>query len=275
MNNYYYIDTSKKKLSARDLPDWMLAHGIVSATTRDIAGYLSIPEGQVRQRMAMLRKRGEMVSPSRGLWVPVPPQYRTWGAPPPMAYIDSIMNHLGVAYCVGWLSAASIHGAGHQAAQVFQVAVGSYVADRTVGRSRLEFPVRDYVDKSLFSRMSTVDGSAFVATPAATMLMLASDFDLAAGPDNAVTVIVELYEQMEDWQSEAIASIAPSFSASAMQRLGWILSQFNDKGAPDSLREYCRELRPSKAYLDAGCGTSGRHVADWNLVVNRAVEPDL
>ena len=45
----------------------------------------------------------------------VPPQYASWGAPPPGWYIDDLMRHEGRPYYVGLLKAAELHGATHQA----------------------------------------------------------------------------------------------------------------------------------------------------------------
>lgn len=119
----------------------MLAFIILGAVTD--AG-LGLSGGQVPQRLASLRKRGRVFSPARGMWVPIPPEYRTWGAPDPMLYIDDMMAHLGAGYLVGWLTAAARHGASHQAPQVFQVATSKPLRDRVFGRSRLQFRVRSY-----------------------------------------------------------------------------------------------------------------------------------
>lgn len=61
--------------------DWALSHGISALTTSELADLLDIPAGQVRQRLAAPTRRGEWASPARGLWMPVTPEFRTWGAP--------------------------------------------------------------------------------------------------------------------------------------------------------------------------------------------------
>ena len=71
----------------------------------------ALPANQVSQRMASLRKSAKLFSPARGLWVPVPSEYRTWGTPDPMLCIGGMMEHLGASYIVGWLMAAERHGA--------------------------------------------------------------------------------------------------------------------------------------------------------------------
>ncbi len=38
-----------------------------------------------------LRKRGKLFSPRRGFYIAVPPQFFSWGAPPPSWYMDALM----------------------------------------------------------------------------------------------------------------------------------------------------------------------------------------
>ena len=111
--------TAPGSVSVSNLPDWALSHGVTSLSTKDVRRLCGIPANQVSQRMAALRKGAKLFSPARGLWVPIPPEYRTWGAPEPMGYIADMIAHLGTGYLVGWLSAAERHGASHHAAQVF------------------------------------------------------------------------------------------------------------------------------------------------------------
>ena len=50
-----------------------------------------------------------------------------------------MMGHLGRDHDVGSSSAAAVHGAAHQAPQVFQVVVDEQLADRDIHRARLRF----------------------------------------------------------------------------------------------------------------------------------------
>jgi hypothetical protein len=43
-----------------------------------------------------------LLNPRRGFYVVVPPQYLSWGAPPPSWYIDDLMRHEGHSYYVGF-----------------------------------------------------------------------------------------------------------------------------------------------------------------------------
>ena len=64
-----------------------------------------------------LRKNGWLAMPRRGFYLIVDPGYRELGALPPAAWIDDLMRFHGAPYYVGLLTAASLHGAGHQRPQ--------------------------------------------------------------------------------------------------------------------------------------------------------------
>lgn len=261
-------------VKATDLSDWLLARGIPAVTTAEAAWLMDAPETRVRQLLATPRAKGRFVSPSRGLWVPVPPDRLAWGAPEPAAYLDSLMAHLNAGYYVGWLSAAALHGASHQAPQVFQVAVSRRVEDRQVGRSRLRFLVRGAVGAVPTARVATSDGIATVSTPGATMLDVMEDLDEASGLDNAVTVVVELARENEDFMGDVLAS-APLHSDSAVRRLGWTLDEVAGICGLDDLERAAAGTAASPSLLSPHSPRTSHVNRRWMLNVNREVDPDL
>lgn len=232
-----------------------------------------LPANQVSQRMASLRKSGKLFSPARGMWVPIPPQYRSWGAPDPMGYIDDMMAHLDTDYLVGWLTAAERHGASHHAAQVFQVATGKTVRARTFGRSRLEFYTRSYVGSVTQSADLLRKTGVRVASPGTTMLMLAADPGICGGMSNVANLVVELAEEHSDFGMEATTD-APLFPDAAARRLGWLLDAFGD-GAPDGLAGYCAGLASEPSFLSPASVRTGKLDVKWRVVVNEEVDPDI
>jgi len=239
---------SVNRLRAPELADWTLAHGRASLTGAEVAEFLDVPEDQVRRRLHVPARRNEWVMPTRGLWIPVPPEYRTWGAPPGIEIVDAMMRYRGVGYYVGWLSAAALYGAGHQAPQVFQVAVDRQMRDRVVGRTRFVFAQRD-IDRVLTMDYPTRSGSARVSTAAATMLDIADDVERAGGIDNVATVILELSEH-ENFDIAELAGLAPSL---------------------DTLRQAVRDAVPSPSRLDPASPDRGYLDPDWMLRVNADV----
>ncbi|HTN59761.1 MAG TPA: type IV toxin-antitoxin system AbiEi family antitoxin [Protaetiibacter sp.] len=261
----------ERPIRAPALADWALAHGRASLTGSEIAELLQVPEDQVRRRLHAPARRNEWVSPTRGLWIPVPPEYRTWGAPPGIEIVDAMLRHRGVDYYVGWLSAAALFGAGHQAPQVFHVAVGRQVRDRVVGRTRFVFAQRD-VSRIPIIEYPTRSGTAKVSTVAATMLDVADDVDRAGGIDNVATVVLELSEH-EGFDLTELTRLAPLFPAAAGRRVGRILEHLSWSGDLDleALREAVRDAVPSPSRLDPASPDRGYLDPDWMLRVNADV----
>lgn len=274
VTHYVTIGNMKREvipLRAPQAADWALAHGRSALTTEELAQLLFVPESQVRRRLHAPAQRGEWVTPVRGLWIPVPPEFRTWGAPPGIEVIDAMMSHLNIGYYVGWLSAAGLYGAAHQAPQVFQVAVDRQVRDRTVGRTRFQFAQRD-VQKIPVASFPTRAGTVRVSSIAATALDVATDIGRAGGLDNAATVICELAE-LDAFQVDEIAHLAGTYPISATRRVGYILENFGDLDEATVLRESVEGSSPSR--LDPSGPASGPVDRTWLLYLNRTVEPDL
>lgn len=266
--------TRSTPVRASSLADWALSHGRSDFTTEELAEVLDVPADQVRRRLHAPTQRGEWASPARGLWLPVPLEYRTWGAPEGIEIIDRLASHLGVDYYVGWLSAASVYGAAHQAPQVFQVAVSRHVRDRHVGRTRFRFQTRSDVTAVPTRPRQTRSGAARVSTPAATALDVATDSLLAAGIDNAATVIVEL-DEMEGLTVADLISIADRWPRASVRRVGWILETFGERDDLEELRRFAVSGPASASRLDPVRDLVGPLDQSWNIRVNREVEPDL
>lgn len=254
-------------LRAPELASWALAHGRHAFTTSDLAGLLGVPTAQVRQRLQAPRERGEWVTPARGLWVPVPPEYRLWGAPPAIDFIAALMDHLGVGYYVGWLSAASLYGAAHQAPQVFQVATSAPVRDRSVGRNVMQFSTRTHVG-SVPTRLHTAaTGTVTVSSVATTMLDVAADATLAGGISNAATVIVELAEH-DDFRVDDLVPLVEEYPAAASRRVGWILERFAERSDLEALHEAVDELNAAPSRANPVFAASGPVDRRWMIHLN-------
>ena len=274
MNVAFEKEQPSSSIKAADVVSWLLSHGVSAATTEELAALLCIPKNHVRQRLAPLIKRYEMISPARGLWIPVPYEYRLWGAPEAVYYINQMMNHLKAEYYVGWLSAAEILGASHHAPQVFQVATSKAVENRDIGRSKLQFFERSNVGTLPIFRHTTQTGFVNVSTRAATMLSVAHDIGLASGSDNAANIIIELSETEEDIISE-IVSCADLFPITALRRLGWILESFTDYNSLDLLSEISRKSDVKLSKLSMNNAYSNRLNKRWSLDINERIEPDV
>src|SRR5437660_11328429 len=102
----------------------LLSAGRVVFTSTDAEDALHLGQGAFLDAAERLQRRKHLLNPRRGFYVIVPPQFASWGAPPPAWYIDALMHHEHQAYYVGLLKAAELHGATHQAVMEFQVVAG-------------------------------------------------------------------------------------------------------------------------------------------------------
>ena len=122
-----------------ELPDWLISRGRHWVTTAEVAELLEVPQNEVPPIAARWRAKGQAFAPTRGAYVPIPAEYRSWRAVPASHFIDPMMRYLDHEYYVGYLSAAEVHGAAHQRPQVFQVITDARLNDRIFERVHIEF----------------------------------------------------------------------------------------------------------------------------------------
>ena len=106
-----------------------------------------------------LKKQGRIVSPRRGFYVIVPPEYRATASPPASWFIDELMRYLEQPYYVGLLSAAAIHGAAHQQPMVFQVLTSKPTREMRAGKVAIQFSMSSKVEQMPVSGKQTETGT--------------------------------------------------------------------------------------------------------------------
>ena len=126
-------------LGCQAFVEGLLARGRHTFTGEEAQAALGSSGVATYHSLRRLRKNGWLAMPRRGFYLTVDPGYRALGALPPAAWIDDLMRFHGAPYSVGLLTAASLHGAGHQQAQEFQVVSATVLRPLTVGRVRIRF----------------------------------------------------------------------------------------------------------------------------------------
>lgn len=262
-----------KRVTAVNLADWALAQGRTALATREIAQILEIPADQVRRRLAAPSGRGEWVSIARGVWLPVPAELRGTGKIYALDAIGPVMRKLGLNYYVGWLSAAALHGATHQAVQVFQVAVDRPAHPTGANQLRIQYFVRSELQNvTTVNKVSRTDVVP-VSSVEATMLDIASDVSSCGGLGNAATIIAELAE-LDDFSVERLIRQATFFSATAIRRLGWILGQLQPSLNLSGLLKIAESMSHTPARLNPHYPAKGPLDKTWNIYMNSEFEPE-
>jgi len=227
----------------------------------------------VRAAIRRLREKGCIAVPFRGFHLIVPPEYRGQGCLPADQFIPQLMDHLGLPYYVGLLSAAALHGAAHQAPMIFQAVVAKPRSGIRCGRVRVAFVARRNIAQVPTVNRNTVRGVLRVSSPEATAFDLVGYPGHAGGLSNVATVLCELAEGMN--ADKLFAEIERSPLPWA-QRLGYLLERIGEPSLASFLAEHvavhakeCVPLRSRKSLASASRDSR------WRLFLNEEVEPDL
>lgn len=272
----------------RELADHLLGQGRPVVTLAEIADLLGSPEAIAAAAVSRLRKSNKLFSPRPGLYVAVPPQYRSWGSPPALDFIDPMMKDVGRDYYVAFLSAAELHGASHQRPQVFQVMVDARLPDRDYGRVKLGFHQAKDLARRPTQLVNTATGQVRVSTPEVTLFDLVSDPRAGAGWGNVATVAGDLLAD-DKLDGQRLAAATPTYPVSTLRRAGWLLDYLASHYGPSvdtaALREAATARhgangaigsRPwSRVYLDPDQPLRGSADKRWGVVSNIEIEADL
>jgi predicted transcriptional regulator of viral defense system len=258
----------------RDLPDHLLSLGRYAFTLDEAASMLDSGRGAAADALGRLVERKEVFSPARGLYVAVPPDYRSWGVLPGDWFIDAMMAHLHRPYYVSLLSAARIHGASHQAPQVFQVmsATGAGAPhDRDLGRVRLRFYSSKHVGEDAVQRSVVATGYVTVSAKETTVVDLIAYHRVSGGYGNVATILSEIGEL----SGSELARVASRRGRAVVRRTGWFVERYGHADELEALRQGARLDLGEAALLDPAAGKRGKTDPDWRVRVNTQVEGDL
>ena len=200
----------------------LLSAGQVVFTAEEAEQALGVGHGAFLDAAERLQRREALLNPRQGFYVVVPPQYASWGAPPPAWYIDALMRREGQAYYVGLLKAAELHGATHQAVMEFQIVTAKRLPRIRAGRSLIVFYFRkdmEAVAAGIEDR-KTDTGTMKISSAALTALDLLRYPQASGGIDNVATVLSDLGQKIDP---EQLAAQSMRAERPVVQRLGYLL----------------------------------------------------
>ena len=258
----------------------LLAAGRTVFTAEEAEQAIGVGRGAFLDAAERLQRREALLTPRQGFYVIVPPQYASWGAPPPAWYIDALMRHEGQTYYVGLLKAAEFHGATHQAIMEFQVISAKRAPRIRAGRSLIVFYFRKDVEAVMagVEGQKTDTGTMKISSPALTALDLLRYPQASGGIDNVATVLSDLAPKIDPAQLTALSA---SVKRPVVQRLGHLLEHLGHDALTGAMLEALR-LRGSLPWteLDRQEGSDPDFQLEpqkrdprWRVIVRRV--PDL
>jgi len=268
-----YMKSKNSPLKPRQYLANLAAAGRYHFDSAEARNALGGSQAAVNAALHRLAKQDLIVSPARGFYLIVPPEYRSLGCLPADQFIPALMNKLGISYYAALLTAAQYYGAAHQRPQEFQVFVERRRRPVGCGKVRVVFMVRKDATVVPVQPFNTPRGVLLVSTPEATAIDLVGYRKQAGGLNHVATVLAELAERIDPNELPSAAESAPIAWA---QRLGYVLEQVGAGEKAESLKGYVKDhASESTALVPGEPYKSAPRDASWKLYVNAAVEMQL
>ncbi|MFN7094795.1 MAG: type IV toxin-antitoxin system AbiEi family antitoxin [Burkholderiales bacterium] len=238
-------------------------------TFKEIVQELNLSEVTAKSGIYRLKKAGKIISPLKGLYVIVPPEYTAYGSIPAEELVPIIMKQLGAKYYVSLLSAAAFHGATHQKIFKFQI----------ITEQRITHPLKfgqikiDIIHKKSLSNLPTQDfivstGYLKVATPELTALDLFKYSNRAGGISHIATVLSELVENIgELYQIQRIGFVTEKID---------VMDEEKKTNLVATIAEYLQEnKRPYISLVPSMPIIGAARCKKWKIIENTDFESDL
>ncbi len=246
-------------------------YGKLSFTIDEIVSELSMPKANVYKALSLLKRKNELVSPVKGLYVIVPAK----------DLVSIVMAYLNAEYYVGLLSAALFHGATHQKAAVFQVISSRrFKKGISCGQVSISFMYKKSIKELPTQSFAVNTGNLIVSSSELTAMDLFLYPRKAGGINHIATVLSELVEVLDP--TKLIVLAESSKEKAWLQRLGYILDSV-DSYDPDhqqkvvkALAKYISTEQLDYRALSPNLPTKGCSRYDkWKIVENISVESDI
>lgn len=234
---------------------------------------LGVSENALQKSISRLSQKGKIGYLKKGLYQIIPVEYESTGSLPPEWVIHALMTHLGIPYYIGLLSAAALHGAAHQAPQIFQVVCQKQIPNLSIGHIKICFYESRDLSVIPTQDMKTPAGYVKVSTPEGTAFDLLRYLHQAGHLNHVATLLNELAETIDN---NKLVSIAQNVSLRYSQRLGYLLDYLGYDSLTDSLHQLVSQHNVRYIPLRPGSPTRGAEKNTmWHILINEKVEPDL
>lgn len=260
-------------MKAREFINALLSQGRFSFSTPVAMEALRLGKIPTLNALHRLKKNKLVVSPAKGFYLIVPPEYQIYGCLPADMFVADLMRYLNQPYYVGYLSAAQFYGAAHQKPQRFQVVTTKNRPPIRCGRIYIEFIANKNIASLPIKKFNTAAGTIVVATPEVLAADLVTSPQHAAGISNVATVLLELSENINEKRLHELTKINSALFW--IQRLGYLFESLKVERLTSSL---AKTLARKKLHWVRLVSRSPYKPlirdAKWKIIVNVEVEPD-
>ena len=260
-------------MKANEFITKLRSQGRYSFSIQEINGALGLNMAATLNALRRLRMHKLIVSPAKGFYLILPPEYQAYGCLPADMFIPDLMKHLKLPYYIGFLSASQFYGAAHQKPQRFQVVTLKNKTPIQCGRIYVEFIANKNVAVMPVRKFNTFAGSLAVAAPEVLAADLVTSPSHAAGINNVATILMELVENIDAKRLIELMKLNPELFW--VQRLGYFLESlgFNDLANVLAKALNDKQLHWARLVSSAPYNPFKRD-NKWKIIVNTKIEAD-
>lgn len=265
------MDSQTTYNSIEDYLHKVQSKGRFTLTLDELKSNFDSSEKAILQNIFRLKSKNLLAQVRKEFYVILPPQYSNRGMIPPSLFIGDMMEYLRREYYVGLLSAAALHGAGHQQPMQFQV-ITKKPPLRSIKNKKLDlhFYVKNKWQTEDIIEKKTETGYILVSSPALTAFDLVRYHKKIGGLNRVMPILEELVESIKATELNRTAKYQ---KVPDMQRLGYILERLGSKQLSSTLhkkidQEPLREIPISLAHKNR----DGKLNSKWNVIINTELE---
>lgn len=267
----YYVQMDRK-IHLSDFIDDLRKKGHYLFEKQEAIRHLHIGEEALKSSLARLSKKGKIGFLKNGLYQIIPAEYSVSGSLPPQWFVHRLMTHLGVPYYTGLLSAAALHGAAHQAPQIFQVVCSKPLRSLKIGSSKICFYFNKELSFTPIQEHKTPSGFLKVSTPEGTAIDLVRYIRQSGHLNHVSTVLRDLSDVLD---KDQLATAAKACSIRYGQRLGYLLDFVGAESLTSPLYRLVSENSQRYVPLRADAPTENAEKNNkWKILVNEEIETD-
>lgn len=255
---------------------YLIKNGRCTFSIEDALKHLNKSRKAILSSIEHLVSKKELVSPAKGFYVIVPPEYQILGCLPAEYFIPYLMEYWKCKYYACLLTAAKYHGASHQAVMIFQVMIEGRKPPIVCGKIRVKFITNKNLIDTPTQKITTRMSMLTVSTPEGTAMDLLKYPHQSVGLNHIATVLTELHETMN---ADKLLNLAESSKVLAwQQRLGYILKIIGATNLADVLEKHLsKQRRVDYIALDPRVKVS-KHTKKnetWKIIENTKIESDI
>ncbi len=255
---------------------YVIKNGRCTFTIEDALKQLNKSRKAVYSSIEHLVSKKVLVSPARGFYVIVPPEYQILGCLPAEYFIPYLMEYWKCKYYACLLTAAKYHGASHQAVMIFQVMVERHREAIVCGKIKIKFITNKKLVDTPTQKITTRMSMLMVSTPEGTAMDLMNYPHQSVGLNHIATVLTELHESMN---ADKLFNLAKNSSVLAwQQRLGYMLEMIGATELAEVLKiNLSKQKRLDYIPLAAGIKVTkhAKKNVTWKIIENITIESDI